>query len=327
MSSLHLVDPELLPLLAMALEWNAETLNVQRNQMEHARQMAIAAPLPTNVVVREMNIPGADGQPPVSILVCNPSQRASRVPAVLHIHGGGYIAGSAQLYQPQLAKLAGQLGAVIVSVNYRLAPEAAFPAALEDCYAALKWLSTEAESLSVDSSRIAVAGESAGGGLAAALAILARDRGEIPLAAQMLTFPMIDDRTGSQNDAGSFAGEFVWTAKSNRYAWEALLGRPLSVGETSPYAAAARCENLAGLPPTFIAVGALDLFFEENLEYARRLARAGVPVDLKVYPGAVHAFMLMENSRLAKQYSADLRTAYERAFTKQGSIPDHPTHA
>jgi acetyl esterase/lipase len=231
------------------------------------------------------------------------------------MHGGGYVVGTAQMYRSHLAKLASHLGAMIVSVKYRLAPETIFPGAIEDCYAALMWLSAEAGALNVDASRIAVAGESAGGGLAAALAILARDRGEVALVAQILTYPMLDDRTGATIDVGPGVGEFIWTPAANRFGWASLLGHPPGAESVSPYAAAARCKDLNGLPAAFIAVGDLDLFLEEDLEYARRLARAGAPIDLKVHPGAVHALNLVERSPLTQQYEVDLRAAYRRAFS------------
>ncbi|MFA6117597.1 MAG: alpha/beta hydrolase [Sphingomonas sp.] len=314
MSSRDRIDPELMPLVEMSAEWSAATLPAQREALDAMGQAVGAIPLPDMTRAELRAIDGPDGAPPVQLLIMTPTASAGKMPAILHIHGGGFVAGSAQLYRPQLASLSAQLDAVIVSVNYRLAPETIFPGAIEDCFAALKWLFAQAEELGVDRERIVVAGESAGGGLAAALAILARDRGVGPLVAQMLAFPMLDDRTGSTRDAGDFVGEFVWTAADNKFGWSSLLGRSPGDNEVSPYAAPARCEDLSGLPPAFIAVGDLDLFLEENLEYARRLARAGVPIELKVYPGAVHGFMLVETSRAARLYAADQRAAYLRAF-------------
>jgi acetyl esterase/lipase len=203
---------------------------------------------------------------------------------------------------------------LIISVDYRLGPETPHPGPVEDCYAALKWLYANAEPLGVIRNRIAVGGESAGGGLSAALALLARDRGEVPVIFQMLAAPLLDDRTCIRKDTHPYAGEFIWTAETNYLGWKALLGcEPGSPG-VSPYAAAARAENLAGLPPTFISVGALDLLFEENLEYARRLARAGVPVELHVYPGALHGFELVADSHLAKEALRTNLTALRRAL-------------
>lgn len=202
---------------------------------------------------------------------------------------------------------------VIVSVDYRLAPETPHPGPIEDCYAALKWLHDEAGSLGVDAARIAVAGESAGGGLAAALALLARDRGEVRLIHQHLIYPMIDDRTCTA-EPHPYAGEFVFTPNSNRFGWSALLGCAPGAEGVSPYAAAARAEDLTGLPSTYIAVGALDLFIEENLEYARRLIRAGAPTELHIYPGAYHGFDAVSEGALAKAARNHSLTALRRAL-------------
>ena len=175
-------------------------------------------------------------------------------------------------------------------MEYRLAPETRFPGALDDNYAALRWLYNNAATLGVDPNRIAVGGESAGGGHAAMLAIAARDRGEVPVAFQFLTYPMLDDRTGSSRDVSPFIGEYVWTAENNVFGWTALLG--ISAGsEVVPHGAVpARIEDLGGLPPTYIATGALDLFVEEGLAYAARLAAAGVPIDVEIVAGAYHGF-------------------------------------
>jgi acetyl esterase/lipase len=203
---------------------------------------------------------------------------------------------------------------LVVSVDYRLAPETPHPGPVEDCYAALKWLLANAESLGVDRNRLAIGGESAGGGLSAALALLARDRGEVPLTFQMLSAPVLDDRTCLRRDPHPYAGEFIWTHETNYLGWKALLGCEPGSQSVSPYASAARAENLAGLPPAFISVGALDLLLEEDLEYARRLARAGVPVELHVYPGGLHGFELVADSHLAKEVLRTSLTALKRAL-------------
>jgi acetyl esterase/lipase len=178
----------------------------------------------------------------------------------------------------------------VVSVDYRLAPETRFPGAVEDCYAALAWLVSQAERLGVDRERVAIGGESAGGGHAAALALLVRQRGDIKLCLQMLDSPMLDDRTGSTRDAHPYCGEFVWTPASNRFGWRALLGVEPGGPEVPVEAVPARVADLSGLAPAFILVGALDLFLEEDMEYARRLTRVGVPTELHVIPGAFHGF-------------------------------------
>jgi triacylglycerol lipase len=200
-------------------------------------------------------------------------------------------------------------------VDYRLAPETRYPGAVEDGYAALLWLSANAEQLGVDRARIAIGGESAGGGHAAALAIVARDRGEVPICLQVLDSPMIDDRTGSTSDPHPYCGEFVWTSVNNRFGWRALLGVEPGGPQVPTAAAPARLENFAGLAPAFILVGALDLFMEEDVEYARRLIRAGVPAELHVIPGAFHGFGAAGGTAPQVQTALRLRReALARAF-------------
>jgi triacylglycerol lipase len=238
----------------------------------------------------ERFIPGPAGAPDVRVLIYTPPGQASARPAYLHVHGGGYVLGSPEINDAANRDTAREQGCVVVSVDYRLAPETRFPGALEDCYAALTWLASNAGELGVDRNRIAIGGESAGGGHAAALALLARDRGEVPIRLQVLDAPMLDDRTGASTEPHAFCGEFVWTAELNRFGWQALLGCEPASPDVQANAAPARAADLAGLPPTLITVGSLDLFLEEDLEYARRLARAGVPVELHIIPGGFHGF-------------------------------------
>ena len=209
--------------------------------------------------------------------------------------------------------LAEELGCVIVSVDYRLAPETPHPGPVEDCYAGLAWTFAHAGELGIDPARVGVAGESAGGGLAASLALLARDRGEHRLAFQHLTYPMLDDRT-CITDVHPHTGAFIWTPHNNRFGWSALLGHDPGGQAVSPYAAAARAEDLSGLPPTFIATGALDLFLDEDIDYARRLIRAGVPTELHVYPGAFHGFDIHPTAAVAVAARADRVAALRRVL-------------
>lgn len=214
-------------------------------------------------------------------------------------------------------RLAADVNCAVFSVDYRLAPETPHPGPVEDCYAALKWLYDNAGSLNIERARIAVKGESAGGGLAAALALLARDRGEVPLVHQHLIYPMLDDRTIITSSANPhpFVGEYVWTPVQNRFGWASLLAAEPGSAGVSPYAAPARADKLTGLPSTFISVGALDLFLEEDLEYARRLTRAGIPVELHVYPGAFHGFdFAPQTARVALAAARDSEAALRKAL-------------
>jgi triacylglycerol lipase len=248
------------------------------------------------------------------MLMHRPEAADAPLPCIVHMHGGGYVIGSPHADAPQHRALAAALQCCIVSVDYRLAPETPFPGAIEDCYAALTWLFANAELLGIDPSRVGVMGESAGGGLAAALALMARDRGDFALAFQHLIYPMIDDRTCVTADPHPYAGEFIWTPHNNRFGWASLLGGAPGAADVSPYAAAARAESLSSLPPAFISTGALDLFLEEDLDYARRLMRAGVPVELHVYPGGFHAFDYDPSASVAAQARRDSRAALMRTL-------------
>jgi acetyl esterase/lipase len=215
---------------------------------------------------------------------------------------------------------------VVVAVNYRLAPETAFPGAIEDCYAALDWIHEQAAELGIDRERVIVMGESAGGGLAAALAQLVRDRGTPMLAAQVLIYPMLDPRTGTDEAPADnpLSGEFVWPRRHNRFGWAALRGDQDIPAERLGHFGPALAGDLASLPPTFIAVGALDLFVEEDAAYALRLGRAGNAVELHVYPGGIHGFDYVDSS-IARQYRADLRAALARLLVRGTSAITNST--
>ncbi len=207
--------------------------------------------------------------------------------ALLWIHGGGMIMGSLAQDNRFLSSLAEDLGVLVASVEYRLAPEHPYPAGLDDCMTALRWLHDRAEALGVDPLRVAVGGASAGGGLAAAVALRARAEGGPPLCFQLLNYPMIDDRTVLRFDHNG-TGAFVWTPGSNRFGWTCYLGGAPQADDDREFAAPARAVDLAGLPPAWIGIGALDLFHAESVDYATRLAAAGVPCDLVDEPGMYH---------------------------------------
>ena len=294
-----------------AMSFSAETLSAMREGT--ARMMAAQQPLPSPAV-EEVMIPGPEGAPDVKVYVIGAGKGEPR-PAILHLHGGGYILGSARDDVPRLQKIADDHDGVIVTVDYRLAPETPFPGPLEDNYAALKWLHDNAETLGVDRSRIAVMGESAGGGHAAMLAIAARDRGEISLNHQILIYPMLDDRTGSTREMPYWMGYGSWTAEANRYGWSSLLGVPAGSDTVPAGSVPARVENLEGLPPTFIGVGSIDLFADEDIEYARRLVNAGVPTELLVVPGGFHGFQFMvPEAESSQRFNAAVDAAISRAF-------------
>lgn len=217
----------------------------------------------------------------VGVRLYRPANAKGPGPALLWIHGGGYIIGRAVQDDVLCRRFARELGATVASVDYRLAPEHPYPAPVEDCYSALTWL---AALPAVDPARVAIGGASAGGGLAAALAFLARDRGDVPVAAQLLVYPMLDDRSADRADLDD-DGFRLWSRSSNRFGWDAYVG-----DADRNVAVPARREDLGGLPPAWIGVGTLDLFHDEDLAYGERLKAAGVPCEVHVVPGAFHGF-------------------------------------
>lgn len=257
--------------------------------LQALERRAKAPALPDGVEVEERRIPGPAGAPDVTVFIYRPPGLPPHAAAILNIHGGGYMTGSAAAYHPQSATYARELDVVVVGVEYRLSPGTPFPGPLEDCYAALTWMARDADSLGIDPARIALVGDSAGGGLAAALAQLAHDRGEVTPAFQLLYYPMLDDRTALAT-AHDDRGEFIWRPASNVLGWTAYLGRPPRLTDAPQYAVPARRADLSGLPPAWIGVGTLDLFCPEDREYARRLQAAGVPCEYHEVPGAYHAF-------------------------------------
>jgi len=315
-STRHLIAPELLPGLEFFPNMDFSLgLDVIRGGLDGQEKPPLPPELAT-VSCDDVFIPGLNSAPDVRLLVYTPPGEASALrPAICHIHGGGYVLGNADIGDFSNRATALAVGCKVVSVDYRLAPETRWPGALEDCYAALCWMDDNAGELGIDASRIAVAGESAGGGHAAALAMRARARGGPSICLQLLDAPMLDDRTGSTSDPHPHVGEFVWTPEKNVFGWEALLGVTPGGPDVREEMAPARTQDLAGLPPAFISVGALDLFLEEDLEYVRRLTRAGVPAELYVIPGAYHGFGAAGASpqveRLTQLRSAALTRAFE----------------
>ena len=259
-------------------------------------------------------IAGLAGRPEVVVYVVNGGKASSR-PAILHTHGGGFVMGSAEAAVAELQAICRTLDCVAVSVDYRLAPETTYAGSIEDNYAALKWLYDNAAALGVDGRRIAVMGESAGGGHAALLAIAARDRGEVPLAFQCLTYPMLDDRTGTTRLVPSHVGRLIWTPRDNRFGWESFLGTAPGERTAPRGAVAARVADLAGLPPAWIGVGSLDLFHDEDVDYAQRLNAAGVSTELIVVAGAFHGFdMPMIPAPVSRWFGVTRLTALRRGL-------------
>lgn len=255
----------------------------------------------------------------IELLIFRPTVNAkdkANTPGILWIHGGGYVTGMAKMiYMSRAMNLVKKYGAVVVTPEYRLSKEAPYPAALQDCYAALKYLKEHAEELGVNSSQIMVGGESAGGGLTAALCMYARDKGEVNIAYQMPLYPMMDnlDTNSSKNNHAP-----VWNTKRNHMGWKAYLGDLWELGEkVSPYAAAARQTDYTNLPPAYTFVGDIEPFYCETLTYIENLKKAGVEASVDVYPNCFHAFdMLLPFKKVSKQAIAEFERQYLEACEK-----------
>lgn len=252
----------------------------------------------------------------VLLLRCYSPERGDEapLPGLLWMHGGGHVLGTLDQDDPHLEFVSAELNCIVVSVDWRRAPEWPYPAAIEDCYAALAWVFGHHEALGIDATRIAIGGSSSGGGLAAGLALLARDRGEYAPCFQWLFYPMLDDRNVTPSSR-AIVHPSVWNRDSNITAWTAYLGE-LAGSERIPiYAAPSRADDLSGLPPAFIGTAELDLFLDENIDYAQRLIASGISTELVVYPRAIHGFDLFApNAAISRRFIRDRLDALRRAF-------------
>jgi acetyl esterase/lipase len=299
------VDPEVAAALAaLPLDIGALLGGLTDASLPAARAAMSQMPVPelSDAVERtDHDVPGTDG---VVVRVHRPVGASGALPCLCWMHGGGLVLGSYEGDDARFDRWSPMFGLVGVSVEYRLAPETPYPGPLEDCYAGLVWAYQHAGELGIDPARIGIGGPSAGGNLAAGLALLARDRGEVPVQYQLLIYPMLDDR---QITPSSQWPDPVWPPAANTYGWTAYLGDRRGGPDVDPYAAPARATELAGLPPTLIAVGAIDGFSDEDIDYAARLRQAGVPVDLRVYAGGPHGFDgLAPDSALARRANRDI---------------------
>ncbi len=318
---LEMVHPELRPMVKQIAAFTGNRPAMTRASVLASRtatetKSPFARPPLTDVAWERKVIPVGKPHPDVPIYIINAKPGASR-PAILHTHGGGYIMGDAKSAIRDLQEICKALDCVAVSVDYRLAPETIYAGSIEDNYAGLKWLHANATALGVDPNRIAVMGESAGGGHAAILAITARDRGEVPVCFQCLIYPMLDDRTGSSVTKPRHVGTIIWTPESNRLGWECFLGQKPGLARAPRAAVPARVADLKGLPPAFIGVGTLDLFCDEDIDYGQRLSAAGVLCETIVVQGAFHGFDMiakMGGTPLGRWFEATKLNALRRGF-------------
>lgn len=285
-----LIDPELLVALDTRLDFDiwqdlADTRTKYRQLAESFNAHLSAL---DHIQFEDQKIGSAGDNAALRVRIYQPAQTDHPAPALLWIHGGGYVMGTIDIEVPLMQQLVDQVGCVVVAVEYRLAPEHPYPAALNDCYQALTWMFENSSELGIDPERVALGGISAGGGLTAALAILARDKGEFPIVFQLLMCPMLDDRNEQPSTHWDLTG-IGWDRRSNEKGWQAYLAKPYD-SSVHQYAVPARVNDLALLPPAYLSVGSLDLFLDENLRYARRLLAANVAAELHVFPGGIHAF-------------------------------------
>ena len=245
------------------------------------------APLSDAVTRTDRIVPGPAGAPDIRLRIHRRKGLEGDLPCIYWIHGGGYVLGSPEQDDVRFDRWCQRFDAVGVAVQYRLAPENPYPAPIEDCYAGLKWVKENGAELGIDTSRVGIGGPSGGGGLAAALALVVRDRAEFAIDYQLLIYPMIDDTRTSVTANWDVP---VWNPKSNHFGWSSYLGELFGRDDVPAHAAPARATDLSGLPPTYIMVGTLDGFADEDITYAQRLNQAGVEVELHVYPGAPHGF-------------------------------------
>lgn len=305
----HLLAAELHPFVENfpGLDLSADMLPAFREAQDAATELGNAEAM--NVERTQITVNSGDYEMPA--LLYRPTSEQANGTAYLHIHGGGYVIGSAAGSDANNLELCASLGITVLSVDYRLAPEHPLPAPLDDCYAGLQWLHDNAATLAIDPSRIAIGGESAGGGLAAATAILARDRGELSICHQHLTYPMLDSRTGRPGFEGDpLVGEFIWTRSLNVFGWDSILGDAEQKAPQVP----ALVDDFTGLPPTWIHTVGLDLFRDENITYAQRLLAAGVSTELEVVPGACHGYQMLPGTKLGERYRESYTSALARGL-------------
>lgn len=305
-------DPELAPFVELIPRGDFADVEASR-----AFLATLIAPLneqvDTNgVTVEDRLIPGPAGAPEVPVRVYAPDARATeRRPALLDIHGGGFCSGSIDMEHAVAVQVARDLGAVVVVVDYRLAPEHPFPAGVEDCYATLAWMHHCAEDLHIDTARVAVGGQSAGGGLAAAVCLLARDRNGPPVCFQFLGIPELDHRLETPS-MHAFVDTPMWHRPNAEVSWRYYLGE--NPGEVSPYASPSIATDLSGLPPAYVTAMEFDPLRDEDIVYALRLMQAGVSVELHTFPGTFHGSAMMTSAAVSRRAGAELMVALRRGL-------------
>lgn len=309
-------DPELAPWASVLPRLDLSDIVEVRAQLRAILDQMPRPELPVGVTVRDLAVPGPAGAPEVAVRLYTPTGRSGPLPALLRIHGGGFVLGDLQVSHATCARTADEVGAVVVAVDYRLAPEHPFPAGVQDCYVVLRWMASEAGELGIDRTRIAIGGESAGAGLAAALTLMARDRGGPALCFQLLEIPELDDRLNTPS-MSAYVDTPLWNRPAAELSWKYYLGGSavdLSTADNPEYAAPARAADLSGLPPAYVTVSEFDPLRDEGLAYAQRLLQAGVSVELHCYPGTFHGSAVAAEAAVTKRMVAETSAALRRAL-------------
>ncbi|MEL3948418.1 alpha/beta hydrolase [Streptomyces sp. LNU-CPARS28] len=322
-------DPELGPVLDALGRASWESITPDNLPARQERD-ATARPRPTvedlradgRFEVTELSVPGPPGAPDVTLVSARPAGAVGPLPLLYYMHGGAMVMGNAWSVLPRiLDEWVLPLNLAVVSVEYRLAPRAQYPAPLEDCYAGLVWATEHAADLGVDADRVVIGGKSAGGGLAAALALLSRDRGGPGALGQLLLCPMLDDRDTTFS-CRQMTGTGLWDLTSNATAWRALLGDRYGAADLPPYAAPARATDLSGLPPAYIDVGSAEMFRDQDMAYANAIWQAGGQAELHVWSGAYHGFDGIAPRAAVTRDARDARTRWlRRLLTQSGHVP------
>ena len=308
------IDPGLRPFAAKfpAMPFSREMIGEAGGTPPMVMEPAVST---ETVTVTEKHVPGPKGAPDVHVRVFSPVKRKGLIGGLLWIHGGGYVYELMEMDDSRCMRFALESNCVVVSVDYRVAPKHPYPAPLEDCYAVLEWFSENAEELGVDKKRIAVAGGSAGGGLTAAVCLLARDRKGPEITFQILLSPMIDDRHITPSST-EFTDLRFWNFQGNIICWDAYLG-DIPDDEVPIYAAPSRAKDLSGLPPAYILVGELEIFRDESIDYTARLARAGVTTEFHIFPGCFHGFEVLADGEISRMANDEVVRVIKTALEKK----------
>jgi len=308
----YAIDPELTPILSFLPNGTIEDLAAARSLMESLAAGASDSVDDSLLDIEDRLVPGYEGAPDVRVRVYRSHRAPTPSPVLLAIHGGGFALGSIEMEHAAAVQMASSLGIVVVAVDYRLAPEHPFPAGLHDCYAALLWIRSEAAALGFDPEHVAAYGQSAGGGLSAALALFTRDHGGPALCFQFLGIPELDDRLETVS-MRTFTDTPLWHRPNAELSWAYYLG-PAAGGDVSPYAAPARATDLAGLPPAYVSVMEFDPLRDEGIHYATALLAAGVPVELHAFPGTFHGSAFVTTAEVSKRMQREQLAVLARAL-------------